>query len=189
MKNLRWIFSILAAIIIIPAVIIGAIFIINSSDGSGGSSLKMFSVDAYLSEIENKDIEKWLDNIDIESDQAYVLKHQEDYEAGVRVRYLIYLPQLAENSAYSFGANVGLSGDILKVEFDKNDGDVGNALALVSYRGKSEPTFKLYYDGKLMECEITEIDYPIDLADESNPKYSESNIDERLPSGNLNIQN
>ena len=189
MKSLRWIFSILAAIIIIPAIIIGAFFIINSSDGSGGSSLQIFSIDSYLSEIENKDIEKWVDNIDIESDRAYVLKHQEDYEAGVRVRYLIYLPQLVENPAYSFGANVGLSGDILKVEFDKNDGDVGNTLVLVSYSGESEPKFKLYYDSKLMECEITEVDYPIGFNVPSNPNYSESYIDRGLTSGNLNMQN
>ena len=188
MKNLRWIFSILAAIIITPAVIIGAIFIINSSDGSGGSSLKIFSIDSYLSEIENTDIEKWLNNINIESEQAYVLKHQEDYDAGVRVHYLIYLPQLVENPTYSFGANVGLLDDILKVAFEKNDGNGGNTLALVSYSGESEPKFKLYYDGKLMKCEITEVDYDIDLTDESNPKYSESDIDERLPSGDLNIQ-
>ena len=188
MKKNKLMISILA-VIIIPVVIIGSIFLINNSDGSGGSSLKIYSIDSYLSEIENQDIEKWLDNIDIESDQAYVLKHQEDYEAGVRVHYLIYLPKLVENPVYSFGANVGLFGDILKVEFDKNDGDVGNTLALVSYSGESEPKFKLYYEGKLMKCEITEVDYPIDLTDELNPKYSESNIDERLPSGNLNIQN
>lgn len=189
MKKNKLMLSILAVVIIIPVVIIGAIFLINSSDGSGGSSLKIYSIDSYLSEVENKDIEKWLDHVDIESDQAYVLKHQENYEAGIRVRYLIYIPQLVENPVYSFGANVGLSGDILKVEFDKNDGNVGDTLALVSYSGKSEPKFKLYYDGKLMECEIAEVDYHIDLTDESNPVYSESKIDERIPSGNLNIQN
>ncbi len=95
---------------------------------------------------------------------------------------------MVENPTYSFGANVGLLDDILKVAFEKNDGNGGNTLALVSYSGESEPKFKLYYDGKLMKCEITEVDYDIDLTDESNPKYSESDIDERLPSGDLNIQ-
>lgn len=180
--------GVLGIIILVPVIII-VMLLLNFSGGSGGaSSLTTFTIDQYLSEMENEDIEAWIDEIGDEYGKAYVLKNQYETDDGIRVRYLIYSPRLVDDPSYSFGVNGGLFGATFKIEFPNVNGNCGNTLVLATFNGEKEPKLKIYYDGKLLDCEITEVDYPIGLTDGSKYAYDNtSSIEEGVPAGSITI--
>lgn len=58
---------------------------------------------------------------------------------------------------------------------------------LATYTGEEPPNLKLYYGNRRMDCEITEVDYPIGLTDGSKYASRESSISEDLPQGTLTV--
>lgn len=179
--------GVLGIVILVPVIII-VMLMLNFSAVSGASSLTAVTIDQYLSEMENEDIEAWIDEVGNESGKAYVLKNQYETGDGLRVRYLIYSPQFVDNPSYSFGVNGGLFGSTFKIEFPNVNGNCGNTLVLATFNGEKEPKLKIYYDGKLLDCEITEVDYPIGLTDGSRYAYDNtSTIDDGVPAGMLTI--
>lgn len=173
--NTLW--KILAIVLIVPILLIAImVFSMTAYTSGGSSSLTTFTIDQYLTDMENEDIEKWLDSVGDDISKAYVLMHQTDFGDSKRIRYLIYFPRLVENPSYSFGVNTGLFGETFKIAFPNVNGNTGNTLVLATYNGDGDPRLKLYYDGKLVDCEITEVDYPIGLTDGSKYAQHESSI-------------
>ena len=180
--------KILAVVVIIPILLIViAIFSMAAFTSAGSSSLTTFTIDQYLTDMENAEVEEWLDSAGGEMSKAYVLKHRTDTADSQRIRYLIYFPRLVEEPSCSFGVNSGLFGETFRIKFPDVNGNTGNTLVLATYNGDGEPTLKLYYDGKRVECEITEVDYPIGLTDGSKYTQNESSIGEGLPQGSLTL--
>lgn len=178
--NTLW--KILAVVIIVPILMLTmGLLSMSAFTSSGASSLTTFTVDQYLADMENDEIEEWLNNVGDDIDKAYVLKHQKNIGEEKRIRYLIYYPRLDELHSCSFGVKGGLFGETFKLNFYDSKGSGGNTLILATYNGDGDPRLKFYYDGKKIDCEITEVDYPIGLTDGS--KYATSSIEEGLPKG------
>ncbi len=176
----RTLIIVLCVIVIVPVIIMVLSFRGFSTITSGGScSLTTFTVDTYLNDVNNGEIEKWLDDVGGEYDKAYALMNKSETEDGLRIRYLIYIPQLTERHSCSFSVQRGLFDPVLKIEFSGTDEGGGNTLALATYNGEKEPKLKLYYGDELLECEITEVDYHIGITDGS--EYDTSYAGEGVP--------
>ncbi len=164
----KTLWKVLAVIIAIPLIyVIIAIFSMVSISSSGASSITSLTVDDYMQEMQNDEIEAWFESVGDNYNTAYILEHQTETEDGVRVRYLIYLPKLVENASASFGTSGGLFSDTFKIEFDNQNGSGGNTFILATYTGESVPELKIYYDGKLVGTETRIVDFPIGLTDGS----------------------
>ncbi len=160
--------KVLAVILAIPLIyIILAIFSMVSFSSSGASSITSLTVDDYLQQMQNDEIEAWFASVGDDHNKAYILEHQTQTEDGVRVRYLIYLPKLVGNHAPSFDTSGGLFGNTFKIEFDDQIGSGGNTFILATYTGESVPELKIYYDGKLVDTETRIVAFPIGLTDGS----------------------
>lgn len=180
--------KVLVVIVIIPVLLV--IFVILGMfafSTTGSSSVTSFTIDEYLDEVENEQTEAWLESVGENLNTAYVLMHQTEVEEGVRVRYLIYSPLVVENHSKSFGVNGGLFKPTFKVEFEDINGSGGNTLVLASYTGEEVPNLKIYYGDRKLDCEITEVDYPIGLTDGSKYALQESSISGDLPQGTLTV--
>lgn len=186
----KTIWKILAVVIIIPVllfIIMVPPFLLNFSGSAGTSSLTTVPIDLYdVRGMKNGEIEEWIESVGNEYDKAYVLKYQTESGDDICVCYLIYLPQLAANTDHSFGIDAGLFGETLKINFQESDSSGGNTLVIADYMGNSNPKLKIYYDGKRLDCEITEIDYPI-WPDNPNVSEATSTIQQEFTSGSLTI--
>ena len=180
--------KILVVIVIIPVLlVIFAVLGMFAFSTTGSSSLTSFTIDEYVDEMENEQIEAWLETVGDDADTAYVLMHQTEVDEGLRIRYLIYSPKLAERHSCSFGVNGGLFKPTFKIEFGDVNGGGGNTLFLATYTGEEPPNLKVYYGSRKLDCEITEVDYPIGLTDGSKYARQESSISEGLPQGTLTV--
>ncbi len=164
----KTLWKVLAVIIAIPLIyVIIAIFSMGSFSSSGSSGITSLTIDDYMQEMQNDEIEAWFESVGDDYNKAYILEHQTETEDGVRVRYLIYLPKLVENPSPSFGTSSDLFGNTFKIEFDDQNGSGGNTFVLATYTGEDAPELKIYYDGKRIDTETKIVDFPIGLTDGS----------------------
>ena len=109
--------KILLAVILIPVLLIVAALLAFSSltVKGGGGEVTSLPVDDYLQTVDQPAIAAWLDTCGGEFGRAYALRHADTSDAGERrVRYLIYLPGLAEGAPVSVAFDSGLFPDTLQ---------------------------------------------------------------------------
>ena len=158
--------KILLAVILIPVLLIVVMVLSLStfSATSGGTGVTSLPIDEYLQEVNQPQIEEWLDNCGENYDHAYGLKHESTLGEQVMVQYLVYMPRLVEHPQISIGTSSGLFGRTLRLNVADSKGDGGNTLLLITYTGDSTPKLKLYYEGARVDCEITNVEYSLNLA-------------------------
>lgn len=172
---------ILAAVILIPVLLIvvtvGSFFAFSGSSGTTG--VTSMPVDEYLHEVNNPQIEEWLNSCGEDYDKAYVLRNEASYgeEGQVKVQYLVYMPRVAEDSQMSMGTSAGMFGDTFELKIGDSRGNRGNTVILVTWTGDAAPKLKLYYGGDRVKCEITDVDYPVGLS--GRPDIEGTDIHER----------
>lgn len=158
--------KILLAVILIPVLLIVVMVLSLStfSATSGGTGVTSLPIDEYLQEVNQPQIEEWLDNSGENYDHAYALRHESTSGEQVMVQYLVYMPRLVENPQISIGTSSGLFGRTLRLDVADSKGDGGNTLMLITCTGDSAPKLKLYYDGTRVDSEITDVEYSLNLA-------------------------
>lgn len=163
-RGLVWI---LGAVIVIPAALIVLTLLSFSATGqAGGVGVTSLPIDDYLSEVDNPQVKAWLDGCGERFDTACALRHESTDGETVRVRYLIYLPCLADDPQVSIADSSNLFGRTVTLRFPAETGNAGNTLLLVTCTGDGVPKLRLYYGGERVQCEITDVDYPIGLSDQ-----------------------
>ncbi|MBQ8802017.1 MAG: zinc ribbon domain-containing protein [Tyzzerella sp.] len=162
----KTLWKILLVVIIVPIILIVLMIVSFSVVGSGGSIAHAeVAIEQYLQDVDEPRIKEWLEECDSESDKAYVLEYRTEVEGQKQVRYLIYLPQLADYFNYSATQANGVFGTTLDIDLENVDGVTGKDLNLITYRGDSYADLKLTLDGEKVECEITEVDYSVAPSD------------------------
>lgn len=169
-KKDRTLGKILLAVILIPILlIIMMVFSFSAfSTSSGAAGVTSIPVDEYLQEADNPQIKEWLDGCSEDSSKAYVLKHESTQDDEIKIHYLVYLPQLVEQPQVSISPATGMFGHTLKLEFPDENGNAGNTILLITCSGEPSSKLKIYYGGNKVNCEITEVDYSLDISDSSS---------------------
>ncbi|MBQ3011037.1 MAG: zinc ribbon domain-containing protein [Methanocorpusculum sp.] len=181
--------KVLVIVFLIPSLLlIFAILSMFAFSTTGSSSFAQMTVEEYKNDMENEQINAWLEDVGDDANTAYVLMYQTEVEEGVRVQYLIYSPKMVKNHSYSFGVNGGLFKPTFKIKLGDVNGSGGNMVALATYTGEEPPNLKVYYGDRKLDCEITEVDFPVELTDGSKYEKYESSISEGLPQGTLTVE-
>lgn len=160
--------KILLAVILIPVLLIVAALLAFSSltVKGGGGEVTSLPVDDYLQTVDQPAIAAWLDTCGGEFDRAYALRHADTSDAGERrVRYLIYLPGLAEGAPVSVAFDSGLFSDTLQPGCGSAPGGRGNTLLLATCTSERTPGLRLTLDGRTVPCQIIDTDCPLGLSD------------------------
>lgn len=160
--------KILLAVILIPVLLIVAALLAFSSltVKGGGGEVTSLPVDDYLQTVDQPAIAAWLDTCGGEFGRAYALRHADTSDAGKRrVRYLIYLPGLAEGAPVSVAFDSGLFPDTLQPGCGSAPGGRGNTLLLATCTSERTPGLRLTLDGRTVPCQIIDTDCPLGLPD------------------------
>ena len=160
--------KILLAVILIPVLLIVAALLAFSSltVKGGGGEVTSLPVDDYLQTVDQPAIAAWLDTCGGEFGRAYALRHADTSDAGERrVRYLIYLPGLAEGAPVSVAFDSGLFSDTLQLGCGSAPGGRGNTLLLATCTSERTPGLRLTLDGRTVPCQIIDTDCPLGLSD------------------------
>lgn len=155
--------KILLMIILIPVLLI-VIMVMSFSIYTGSSGVTNFtesSADEYLQGNDNPQIEAWLDNCGEESGKAYVLRYESISDEQESVHYLIYIPGLSEHSGMSAGTSHGLLGSTLELELTNSEITDSDTLLLFTCRGETPSRIKIIYNDEKLDCEITDVNYPL----------------------------
>lgn len=167
-KKDRTLSKILLVIVLIPAILfIIALFSFSAfSTTSGGTGVTSLPIDDYIHETGNTQIEQWLESSGADFDQAYALCHEETLIDGqLQVQYLIYMPCLVDMPELSIKTSSGFFGRTVTVDAPAAHGNSGNTLLIVTFTGDAKPKLKLTYDGEKVDCEVTDVDYPLGLSE------------------------
>lgn len=159
--------KILLAVILIPVLlIVAALLAFSSLTVKGGGGVTSLPVDDYLQTVDQPAIAAWLDTCGGELGRAYALRHADTPDAGERrVRYLIYLPGLAEGAPVSVAFDSGLFSDTLQLGCGSAPGGRGNTLLLATCTSERTPGLRLTLDGRTVPCQIIDTDCPLGLSD------------------------
>lgn len=162
---------IMAAVILIPVVMLLASGIFSQmlpakTRATGVTSL---SLDDYLQETNNPEIVEWLKECVAEhggeTDRAYILRNKSRDDGQLRVRYLVYMPCLAELPRISIGADSGFFGRTVDIRIAPESGMKGNTLLVITCDGTALPRLRLFYGSDKIKCEIMDVEYGVGISD------------------------
>lgn len=156
--------KILLMIILIPVLLI-VIMVMSFSiytGSSGATNFRTVSVNEYLWENDNPQIEEWLGSCSEGSGKAYVLRYESVSDEQGSVCYLMNIPGITEYPRMSASISHGLLGTTLDIVLTDSDMDRGNTLLLYTCDGVVPSRLKITYNGDRMRCEVTDVDYPLD---------------------------
>ena len=167
----KTLWKILAAIIIIPVVLLLVLGIsFSAATGGGSSSMREVSFDEYYADQEVPEdtkeyVRAWLDEIYPAPDlnHAYALVYEKTYEPARSddrndYYYLIYIPGGGERGRYRFGFSSGLFNDSLKLELSDPSGQDG-LYCMATTSKKGAPKLKVTLDGRKLDAVVTEVDF------------------------------
>lgn len=163
----KTLWKILAAIIIIPVVLIlafGTFFSINS----GSTSFREVSLDTYFNDQElpqsTKDyVQDWISNLPNDGNHVYALRYRYQVLEDSKEKdyyYLIYIPGCGSVSSNSFGYSSGLFGlgDELKLELNGHGTEESFYCMTISEK-KHAPGIRVSLNGKRLEDIVTVVDF------------------------------
>lgn len=163
----KTLWKILAAIIIIPIVLIlafGTFFSINS----GSTSFREVSLDTYFNDQElpqsTKDyVREWISNLPNDKNHVYALRYRYQVLEDSKEKdyyYLIYIPGCGSVSSNSFGYSSGLFGlgDELRLELNGHGIEESFYCMTISEK-KHAPGIRVSLNGKRLEDVVTVVDF------------------------------
>ena len=163
----KTLWKILAAIIIVPVVLLLVLGIAFYSASSGGSSsMREVSFDEYfqdqeLPESTKEYVQEWLDGLELRSDHVYALRYTHRFDPESETKdyyYLIYVPGGGGVDRRGFGYSAGLFSTTFKLELEGTSGQDGLYCAMTTSK-KAAPQLRVTLDGKRLEDEVTVIDF------------------------------
>ena len=161
-KKDRFLGKLLAAVILIPALLLLLAILSFSFFGtssSGALSATMLSAGDYLSSMDNREVDKWMEKSGSEYSTAYVLRYSEfSDEYGNTDCYAIYLPAAGEGSSLSCTPSGGFFRDTAEVRFTTGiqGGDAVHCVSLSSSRGAD---LQIYCNGQKTPVEFTDVSF------------------------------
>ena len=167
----KTLWKILAAIIIIPVVLLLVLGIsFSAATGGGSSSMREVSFDEYYADQEVPEntkeyVRAWLDEIYPAPDlnHAYALMYEKTYEPARSdgrndYYYLIYIPGGGNAGRRGFGYSSGLFSDSLKLELSEL-GSQDGLYCMATTSKKGGPKLKVTVDGRKLDAVVTEVDF------------------------------
>ena len=166
----KTLWKILLVVILIPVLFILAIFLVLSfstaSNSAHGAGVTSMPVGEYLSLVEDARVKTWFDSLDREEKTAHVLCHTEPSGEETQVQYLVYLPEMVDQSEIRVRSSSGLfGGDVLGLEMPAGGERTGEYLVLATCTGDRAAKLEVTSNGVKIPCEITEVDYSVDLSE------------------------
>ena len=163
----KTLWKILAAIVIIPVVLILVLGLSFSAvSGGGSSSMREVSFDEYYADQEIPEstkefIREWLDGLEPRTDHVYALRYTHRFDPESETKdyyYLIYVPGGGGVDRRGFGYSAGLFSTTFKLELEGASGRDGLYCAMTTSK-KAAPQLRVTLDGKRLEDEVTVVDF------------------------------
>ena len=163
----KTLWKILAAIIIIPVVLLLALGLSFSAvSGGGASSLREVSFDEYYADQEIPEstkeyVREWLGGLETRTDHVYALRYTHHIDPESKTKdyyYLIYVPGGGDVDRRGFGYSTGLFSTTFKLELEGSKNYDGLYCAMTTSK-KAAPQLRVTLDGKRLEDEITVVDF------------------------------
>ena len=163
----KTLWKILAAIIIVPVVLLLVLGLSFSAvSGGGSSSLREVSFDEYyadqeLPESTKEYVQEWLDGLEIKSDHVYALRYTHHFDPESKSKdyyYLIYVPGGGNAARSGFGYSTGLFSTAFKLDLEGTNNQDGLYCAMTT-SSKAAPQLRVTLNGKRLEDEITVVDF------------------------------
>lgn len=163
----KTLWKILAAIVIIPVVLILVLGLSFSAvSGGGSSSMREVSFDEYYADQEIPEstkeyVREWLDGLEPRTDHVYALRYTHRFDPESETKdyyYLIYVPGGGGVDRRGFGYSTGLFSTTFKLELEGTSGQDGLYCAMTTSK-KTAPQLRVTLDGKRLEDEVTVVDF------------------------------
>lgn len=160
-----------------------------NAEYSGGTNWSPVSREEYLSAMNSPEIEAWLNSCTDDS-KAYALKYDTEYKGLKRTRWLLsFSGQFG--SDYDTDVDYGMFSNTVKVDFHKSTDEDGSILLLVTHTDDSshhKGKLKVYYDGKAIDCEITNVDFDLSHLDKLLEQYRQEMQKDTPSVSNLKLE-
>lgn len=163
----KTLWKILAAIVIIPVILILVLGLSFSAvSGGGSSSMREVSFDEYYADQEIPEstkefVREWLDGLEPRTDHVYALRYTHRFDPESETKdyyYLIYVPGGGGVDRRGFGYSAGLFSTTFKLELEGASGRDGLYCAMTTSK-KVAPQLRVTLDGKRLEDEVTVVDF------------------------------
>ena len=163
----KTLWKILAAIVIIPVVLILVLGLSFSAvSGGGSSSMREMTFDEYYADQEIPEstkeyVREWLDGLEPRTDHVYALRYTHRFDPESETKdyyYLIYVPGGGGVDRRGFGYSTGLFSTTFKLELEGTSGQDGLYCAMTTSK-KAAPQLRVTLDGKRLEDEVTVVDF------------------------------
>lgn len=163
----KTLWKILAAIVIIPVVLILVLGLSFSAvSGGGSSSMREVSFDEYYADQEIPEstkeyVREWLDGLEPRTDHVYALQYTHRFNPESETKdyyYLIYVPGGGNVARHGFGYSTGLFSTTFKLELEGNSGQDGLYCAMTTSK-KDAPHLRVTLNGNRLEAEVTVVDF------------------------------
>jgi len=167
----RWIGKILAAVIIVPIVLLVVLYLTFSfNNGTGAMNTMYLNAEGYLeakadhwNEKQQQEMQLWLDGCLSAPGHAYALRHETDHEGQHIVQFLIYYPAADPQTAIDTDLEEVLLGTKMIVNFTHSDEITGYNLCPISVYADETPQLEVQANGQPIEVEITDVNYNLTL--------------------------
>ena len=163
----KTLWKILAAIVIIPVVLILVLGLSFSAvSGGGSSSMRETTFDEYYADQEIPEstkeyVREWLEGLELRSDHVYALRYTHHIDPESKTKdyyYLIYVPGGGDVDRRGFGHSTDLFSSTFKLELEGSKNHDGLYCAMTTSK-KAAPQLRVTLDGKRLEDEITVVDF------------------------------
>ena len=163
----KTLWKILAAIIIIPVVLLLVLGISFSAvSGGGSSSLREISFDEYYADQETPEstkeyVREWIEGLEISTDHAYALRYTHRFDPESKSKdyyYLIYVPGGSGAERCGFGYSAGLFSTAFKLDLEGTNNQDGLYCAMTT-SNKAAPQLQVTLNGKRLDYEITVVEF------------------------------
>ena len=163
----KTLWKILAAIVIVPIVLLLVLGIsFTAVSGGGSSALQEVSFDEYYSDQEIPEstkeyVREWLTGLELRSDHVYALQYEHQLDPKNKSKdyyYLVFVPGGGEASHRGFGYSSGLFSSSMKLTLDGTNGQDG--LYCVATTAKNgAPKLRVTLNGEEMTAEVTAVNF------------------------------
>ena len=163
----KTLWKILAAIIIVPVVLLLVLGLSFSAvSGGGSSSMRETTFDEYYADQEIPEstkeyVREWLNGLELRSDHVYALRYTHRFDPESETKdyyYLIYVPGGGSAARSGFGYSTGLFSTAFKLGLEGTNNQDGLYCAMTT-SSKAAPQLRVTLDGKRLEDEITVVDF------------------------------
>ena len=178
--NTLW--KVLAAIILIPALLILMLGIsFAGASGGGSSALQEVTIDEYYADQETPEstkeyVRQWLEGIVPERNHAYALRYTYQINPESKTKdyyYLIYVPGGGDAAQRGFGYSGGLFGTSFRLDLEGTK-NLDGLYCVMTTSDKTAPKLRVTVNETRLKAEVTVVDFnPTVFTIASESDYSE----------------